>query len=160
MTRRHDLTYLHTYIPPTYLPDTDYNTDNWEPGWMTIFVTWQLIVAHWTAFAILAMFFKWAGNQRCPRVDILKVCFRSVLKIILDHNYFKKYFIWGLNDRWKNWLKRYSLSGIVAILINWWGIHLPPLRRRGEVTSESKVNSPFLKVGTSETRRTKELNIG
>ena len=72
--RRHDLTkkylptYL-TYIPthlPTYLPtylctsireqligaiigtcdiwDTDYNTDNWEPGFMTIFVTWQLIV--------------------------------------------------------------------------------------------------------------------
>ena len=24
--------------------DTDYNTDNWEPGLMTIFVTWQLIV--------------------------------------------------------------------------------------------------------------------
>ena len=58
-------TYLHTY-PLTYLPtylctsireqpigaiigtcdiwDTDYNTDNWEPGFMTIFVTWQLIV--------------------------------------------------------------------------------------------------------------------
>ena len=24
--------------------NTDYNTDNWEPGLMTIFVTWQLIV--------------------------------------------------------------------------------------------------------------------
>ena len=24
--------------------DTDYNTDDWEPGLMTIFVTWQLIV--------------------------------------------------------------------------------------------------------------------
>ena len=24
--------------------DTDYNTDNWEPGFMTIFVTWQSIV--------------------------------------------------------------------------------------------------------------------
>ena len=24
--------------------DADYNTDNWEPGLMTIFVTWQLIV--------------------------------------------------------------------------------------------------------------------
>ena len=24
--------------------DTDYNTDNWEPGFITIFVTWQLIV--------------------------------------------------------------------------------------------------------------------
>ena len=24
--------------------DTDYNTDNWETGFMTIFVTWQLIV--------------------------------------------------------------------------------------------------------------------
>ena len=24
--------------------DTDYNTDKWEPGFMTIFVTWQLIV--------------------------------------------------------------------------------------------------------------------
>ena len=24
--------------------DTDYNTDNWEPGFMTIFATWQLIV--------------------------------------------------------------------------------------------------------------------
>ena len=24
--------------------DTDYNTDNWEPGLMTIFITWQLIV--------------------------------------------------------------------------------------------------------------------
>ena len=22
--------------------DTDYNTDNWEPEFMTIFVTWQL----------------------------------------------------------------------------------------------------------------------
>ena len=29
----------------TYLPyETDYNTDNWEPGLMTIFVAWQLIV--------------------------------------------------------------------------------------------------------------------
>ena len=54
-------TYLHTYLP-TFLStsirehpkgaiigtcdiwDTDYNTDNWEPGFMTIFVTWQLIV--------------------------------------------------------------------------------------------------------------------
>ena len=51
---------LPTHLP-TYLPvlrehpkgaiigtcdiwDTDYNTDNWEPGCMTIFVTWQLIV--------------------------------------------------------------------------------------------------------------------
>ena len=25
--------------------DTDYNTDNWEPGFMTIFVTWQLFVS-------------------------------------------------------------------------------------------------------------------
>ena len=34
-----------TYYLPTYLPcDTDYNTDNWEPGLMTIFVTWHLIV--------------------------------------------------------------------------------------------------------------------
>ena len=24
--------------------NTDYNTDNWEPGFMTIFVTWHLIV--------------------------------------------------------------------------------------------------------------------
>ena len=24
--------------------DTDYNSDNWEPEFMTIFVTWQLIV--------------------------------------------------------------------------------------------------------------------
>ena len=24
--------------------NTDYNTDNWEPGLMTIFVAWQLIV--------------------------------------------------------------------------------------------------------------------
>ena len=24
--------------------DTDYNTENWEPGFITIFVTWQLIV--------------------------------------------------------------------------------------------------------------------
>ena len=31
--------------------DADYNTDNWEPGIMTIVVTW-----HWTVFAILAMF--------------------------------------------------------------------------------------------------------
>ena len=54
-------TYLTTYLP-TYVPpldntlkgaiietcdiwDTDYNTDNWEPGFMTFFVTWQLIVA-------------------------------------------------------------------------------------------------------------------
>ena len=28
----------------TIFDDTDYNTDNWEPGFMTIFVTWQLIV--------------------------------------------------------------------------------------------------------------------
>ena len=33
-----------TYYLPTYLPcDTDHNTDNWEPGFMTIFATWQLI---------------------------------------------------------------------------------------------------------------------
>ena len=48
-------TYLHTYISIREHPkgaiigtcdiwDTDYNTDNWEPGFMTIFVTWQLIV--------------------------------------------------------------------------------------------------------------------
>ena len=69
--KRHDLTkkYLPTYIPthlPTWLPtylctsirehpkgaiigtcdiwDTDYNTDNWEPGFMTIFVNLQLVV--------------------------------------------------------------------------------------------------------------------
>ena len=40
--------------------DTDYNSYNWEPEFMTIFVTWQsrpLIQEwHWTAFAILAMF--------------------------------------------------------------------------------------------------------
>ena len=38
--------------PPSLLPtsetcniwDTDYNSDNWEPEFMTIFVTWQLIV--------------------------------------------------------------------------------------------------------------------
>ena len=50
------LTYLTTYVPPLEntlnelslgiwdIWDTDYNTDNWEPGLMTIFVTWQLIV--------------------------------------------------------------------------------------------------------------------
>ena len=43
------MTYLlPTYLPsclPTYLPcDTNYNTDNWEPGLMIIFVTWQLSV--------------------------------------------------------------------------------------------------------------------
>ena len=37
VTRRHDLTKKDL---PTYLPTYDYNTDNWEPG----FVTWQLIV--------------------------------------------------------------------------------------------------------------------
>ena len=48
-------TYLHTYISIREHPkgaiigtcdiwDTDYNTDNWEPGFMTIFVTWQVIV--------------------------------------------------------------------------------------------------------------------
>ena len=36
--------------------DTNYNTDNWEPEIMTIFVTWQSKLWHWTAFAILAMF--------------------------------------------------------------------------------------------------------
>ena len=29
---------------PGDLWDTDYNSDNWEPEFMTIFVTWQLIV--------------------------------------------------------------------------------------------------------------------
>ena len=43
-----------TWLKKTYLPtyidididiwDTDYNTDNWEPEFMTIFVIWQLIV--------------------------------------------------------------------------------------------------------------------
>ena len=35
-----------TYFEPVTCDiwDTDYNTDNWEPGLMTIFVTWQLIV--------------------------------------------------------------------------------------------------------------------
>ena len=35
--------------------DTDYNFDNWELDFMTIFVTWQLIVTL-DAFSILAMF--------------------------------------------------------------------------------------------------------
>ena len=34
-----------------WIIDIDYNSDNWEPEVMTIFMTW-----HWTAFAILAMF--------------------------------------------------------------------------------------------------------
>ena len=38
--------------------DTDYNSDNREPEFMTIFVSWQLLW-HWTAFAILAMFKQW-----------------------------------------------------------------------------------------------------
>ena len=61
--RRHDLAPTLTYLPTNALQctsirehpkgaiigtcdiwDTDYNTDNWEPEFMTIFVTWQLIV--------------------------------------------------------------------------------------------------------------------
>ena len=45
-------TYLPAYLPALEkaivgtcdICDTDYNTDNWEPGLMTIFVTWQLVV--------------------------------------------------------------------------------------------------------------------
>ena len=48
-------TYLHTYISIREHPkgaiigtcdiwDTDYNTNNWVPGFMKIFITWQLIV--------------------------------------------------------------------------------------------------------------------
>ena len=33
-----------TIIGTSYIWDTDNKTDNWEPGFMTIFVTWQLIV--------------------------------------------------------------------------------------------------------------------
>ena len=64
-TKKYLFTYLHTYSPtylPTNLPtsltehpqgailetfdlwDTDYNSDNWEPEFMTIIVTWQLRV--------------------------------------------------------------------------------------------------------------------
>ena len=35
--------------------DTDYSSDNWEPEFMTIFGTWQLIVTL-DSFLILAMF--------------------------------------------------------------------------------------------------------
>ena len=40
--------------------DTGYNSDNWEPEFMTIFVIWQLRV---TAFTILTMF--WEKNGWC-----------------------------------------------------------------------------------------------
>ena len=40
--------------------DTDYNTDNWEPGFMTIFDIW---LWHWTAFTILAMFCRNSPNS-------------------------------------------------------------------------------------------------
>ena len=43
MTIFHD-NYLWQFLMTCDIWDTDYNTDNWEPGFMTIFVTWQLIV--------------------------------------------------------------------------------------------------------------------
>ena len=76
MLRTHDLTQknLPTYLPTyllTYLPtlrqktilqtcdnwDTDYNSYNWEPKFMTIFVIPDNQEWQWTAFAFLAMFF-------------------------------------------------------------------------------------------------------
>ena len=45
--------------------DTDYNSDNWEAEYMTIFVTW-----HWTAFASLAMFgFQCDWNWQCDNFE-------------------------------------------------------------------------------------------
>ena len=38
------LTIEKTILETCDIWDTDYNTDNWEPGFMTIIVTWQLIV--------------------------------------------------------------------------------------------------------------------
>ena len=42
--------------------DTDYNSGNWEPEFMTIFVIRQLRVT-WTAFALLAMFLHNSSNR-------------------------------------------------------------------------------------------------
>ena len=38
------LTIEKTILETCDIWDTDYNSDNWEPEFMTIFVTWQLIV--------------------------------------------------------------------------------------------------------------------
>ena len=38
------LTIEKTILETCDIWDTDYNFDNWEPEFMTIFVTWQLIV--------------------------------------------------------------------------------------------------------------------
>ena len=41
----HDLTIMtKTILVTCDIWDTDYNSDNWEPEFMTIFVIWQLIV--------------------------------------------------------------------------------------------------------------------
>ena len=38
------LTIEKTILEPCDICNTDYNSDNWEPAFMTIFVIWQLIV--------------------------------------------------------------------------------------------------------------------
>ena len=50
-------------IPETYdVWDTNYNSDNWEPEFMTTFFAWQLW--HWTAFATLAIFYYHDSSYR------------------------------------------------------------------------------------------------
>ena len=39
-----DDNFLWQFLMTCDIWDTEYNTDTWEPGFMTIFVTWQLIV--------------------------------------------------------------------------------------------------------------------
>ena len=86
-------TYLPTYLPdylPTYLPcDTDYNTDNWEPWLMTIFVTWQLIVTlDSICIAILAMFL---NNSRYFKELIIQEILKDIwFKLNLSLNYFNQ----------------------------------------------------------------------
>ena len=50
------LTIEKTVLKTCDIWDTDYNSDNWEPEFMTIIVLPDNQLWHWAAFAILAMF--------------------------------------------------------------------------------------------------------
>ena len=77
------LTLLMIILETFGLWDIHYNSDNWEPDFMIIFVTW-----HWTTFAILAMF--------CYHRELIKLSILSSECLILSLYKLDSLILWNI----------------------------------------------------------------
>ena len=94
--------------------DTDYNSDNWEPEFMTIFVTWQLIVTLdsirnscdvWTKFS--PSFYLHLRQVQAPR-EVEPFRNREIF-IRLKYSLNEKYlFVWNIHRMRNIFVKLYN----------------------------------------------------